>query len=284
MRPCDVHLTNPRQGRLVDCPDCFADEPGSKPAFSELADERLDRGNGYELAEARRRRRSHFREYSWERALRLGVVSDEQARSVTPAAFRGALAEDLARDYERVKSTLEQAMKGTRKVDAKCPKCNGCVKAKVGDPRTQLDAVRLWTELGFGRAATQPAPPPVEATQLDELDYSELSDDELQLLLDYYSSPEEREDNRRWQVSVLELVKLKGLPFGEKALALVLSRFETPKALRAEADRIEAKIREQEQAGRQLLYAWTAHGEKLSPQQSPTIGEHVETLIGARGG
>jgi hypothetical protein len=212
------------------------------------------------------------------------VSESEPTRSVSPAAFRGALAEDLARDYERVKSTLEHAMKGTRKVDAKCPKCNGWVKAEVGDARTQLDAVRLWTELGFGRAATQPAQPPMEAKDLDAIDYAELSDDELRLLCDYYATPEERDASRRWQVSVLELVKLKGLSFGEKALALVLSRFETPKALRAEADWIEAKIREQEQAGRQLLYAWTAHGEKLSPQRSPRIGELVETLIGVRDG
>jgi hypothetical protein len=64
MRPCDVHLTKPREGRITDCPECLATETsgvvGPLPP------------RWYE-PQPRRRRSVPWPEFPWERERRLGL-------------------------------------------------------------------------------------------------------------------------------------------------------------------------------------------------------------------
>ncbi len=85
------------------------------------------------------------------------VEPEAERGGVLPGAFRGQLAADAASDYEAIRTVLTDARKATKNVYMSCSHCGKRSEVEVVDHRTALDAVKLWIEAGFGRAAAAPA-------------------------------------------------------------------------------------------------------------------------------
>ena len=130
-----------------------------------------------------------------------------ERRTVLPGKFREALSEDLAADYAEVHGALRAAMKSEREVWIDCPHCRKRSTRNLPDVPSQLKAIALWSEMGFGKAASAvaPAKPPTFGDfglkSLEEMTSAEL---EVQILSRYLADPERVEADREFQKKIGE--------------------------------------------------------------------------------
>lgn len=134
-------------------------------------------------------------------------TSDLEPRSVLPGRFREELAEDLAADYTTVHAVLSTAMNAEADHQLHCSHCQRKTTVRLPDTRARLDAIKLWSELGYGRAAT--APGGAQPASLADLDrgknIQEMSDAELEavLLSCYLAEPEKIEEERKRRETIV---------------------------------------------------------------------------------
>jgi hypothetical protein len=60
-------------------------------------------------------------------------------------------------------------MNAEKSVAGRCPRCTTKVQVEVPDHRASLDAVRLWSDLGYGRPAQNPASKSAVSIDLERL-------------------------------------------------------------------------------------------------------------------
>ena len=98
---------------------------------------------------------------------------------------RGNVRDRLAADadYDKIKKVLEQAMDMTRYERAFCPNCRKKVEVEFPDTRSQMQAVSLWLEQGFGRpgAGVAPVDHAGAAAARTIADIDDMTDEELAL-------------------------------------------------------------------------------------------------------
>lgn len=138
-------------------------------------------------------------------------AADIERRSVLPGRFREELAEDLAADYTSVHEVLRSAMSAEVDQWIQCTHCQRRTPVKLADTRARLDAIKLWSELGYGRAAA--APGGAQPAKLADLDrgknIEQMTDAELEALLlsSYLANPEKVEEERNRRETIVSALE-----------------------------------------------------------------------------
>lgn len=144
------------------------------------------------------------------------TAGESEQRSVLPGRFREELAEDLAADYSSVHEVLRSAMSAEASQWLECDHCHRKTSVKTADTRARLDAIKLWSELGYGRAAT--APGSAQPAKLADLDLGRglaaMSDVELEayLLSVYLSDPDALQEERERREVIFAAIARGELP------------------------------------------------------------------------
>lgn len=86
----------------------------------------------------------------------------EVERAVTPDRFRQRFRDDVAADYEKLRSHFLAALEAVKEQSAQCPHCSRHFKIEVEDWAAANKAAELYMAAGFGRPESESKMTPEE--------------------------------------------------------------------------------------------------------------------------